>query len=147
MRTRPIGQFTTFPATAQTTPHEYRTIYTADELRGVVAEISRYEEFSKDLAPQTFQLAGIFPCADSCAALQTVALNAAETIANEAFSGCVSVTAVTLGENVETIGVSAFNAIGIKGYFVPYSRRRYAGDYGTDGVWQDHPCQFDSTLV
>ncbi|MBQ2702425.1 MAG: DNA polymerase I [Alistipes sp.] len=36
------------PATAQTTPHEYRTIYTAEELRGVVAEISRYEEFCFD---------------------------------------------------------------------------------------------------
>ena len=36
------------PATAQTTPHDYRTIYTAEELRKVVAEISRYKEFCFD---------------------------------------------------------------------------------------------------
>ena len=36
------------PATAHTTPHEYRTIYSADELRSIVAEVSRYVEFCFD---------------------------------------------------------------------------------------------------
>ena len=36
------------PATAQNTPHDYRTIYTAEELSSVVEEIARYEEFCFD---------------------------------------------------------------------------------------------------
>ena len=36
------------PATAHTTPHEYRTIYSAEELRGVVDEISQHKEFCFD---------------------------------------------------------------------------------------------------
>ena len=36
------------PETAQTTPHEYLTIHSAEELRSVVAKASRFEEFCFD---------------------------------------------------------------------------------------------------
>ena len=36
------------PATTQSTPHEYCTIYSAEELRNVVMEVSRYGEFCFD---------------------------------------------------------------------------------------------------
>ncbi len=44
------------PATAQTTPHEYRTVYAAEELRSVVEEISRYEEFCFDTETMGFDI-------------------------------------------------------------------------------------------
>ena len=33
---------------------------------------AKHLRYTEDLTPQTLQLAGIFPCADRCAALQTV---------------------------------------------------------------------------
>lgn len=44
------------PATVQTTPHEYYTIYTAEELQRVVEEISRYEEFCFDTETMGFDI-------------------------------------------------------------------------------------------
>ena len=44
------------PATAQTTPHEYRTIHSAEELRSVVAEVSRFEEFCFDTETMGFDV-------------------------------------------------------------------------------------------
>ena len=44
------------PATALTTPHCYRTVYSAEELRNVVEEISRYEEFCFDTETMGFDI-------------------------------------------------------------------------------------------
>ena len=44
------------PATAQNTPHEYRTIYSAEELGSVVDEILRYEEFCFDTETTGFDI-------------------------------------------------------------------------------------------
>ena len=44
------------PATAQTTPHEYRTIHSTEELRSVIAEVSRFEEFCFDTETMGFDV-------------------------------------------------------------------------------------------
>ena len=44
------------PATALTTPHCYHTVYSAEELRNVVEEISRYEEFCFDTETMGFDI-------------------------------------------------------------------------------------------
>ncbi len=51
----PQEEFLT-PATAQTTPHEYHTIHTADELRRVVEKISRHKEFCFDTETTGFDI-------------------------------------------------------------------------------------------
>ena len=44
------------PATAHTTPHEYHTIYSAEELRSVVEKISHYKEFCFDTETTGFDI-------------------------------------------------------------------------------------------
>lgn len=44
------------PATAATTPHDYRTVHTAGELQQVIEEISRYDEFCFDTETRGFDI-------------------------------------------------------------------------------------------
>ncbi len=43
-------------ATAATTPHEYKVVYTADELRETVAQVSKYDEFCFDTETMGFDI-------------------------------------------------------------------------------------------
>ena len=44
------------PATAATTPHDYRTVHTVGELQQVIDEISRYDEFCFDTETRGFDI-------------------------------------------------------------------------------------------